>query len=109
MLKAIEFGMEAGIQNIIPDIKAITPRDPARPPKDPSRPVTGRLKDSITYNKLARFSFEIGTLNQAPTYAFYLEFGTPKMPPRSYLRKGLIDNAEKLQSVVAKAIASRLS
>lgn len=79
--------MEAGIQNIIPDIKAITPRDPDRMPKDPSRPVTGRLKDSITYNKIDRFRYEIGTLNQAPSYAFYLEFGTPKMAPRSYLRK----------------------
>jgi HK97 gp10 family phage protein len=108
LLSAIEFGIEASIQTIIPDIVRITPRDPDRLPKDPSRPVTGRLKDSIAYKKNSRFDFSVGTLNKAPSYAYWQEFGTPKMPPRSYLRKGIIDNAEKLYRNFIKAVSSML-
>lgn len=84
---AIEYGMEAGLQNLVPKIKEITPRDPNRMPKDPSQPVTGRLKDSIDYKQLEKFKFILGTLYKAPTYAYYQEFGTTKTPPRSYIRK----------------------
>ena len=108
LLKAIEFGIESAIQSIIPDIVRITPRDPLRLPKDPSRPVTGRLKDSIAYRKNSRFDFSVGTLNKAPSYAYWQEFGTPTMRPRSFLRKGVIDNAEKLYKNFILAVNSRL-
>lgn len=96
----IKDGLSVAAEQLTDDIRAIAPRDPTRPPKDPSRPVTGNLKRSIAYEVNDNLEAKIGVnlqhgLTEGKTpimeYARYQEFGTPNMPARSYLRKGLIE------------------
>ena len=106
--RAIEFGIEAGVQVLTAKIEEITPRDPARPPKDLSRPVTGRLKSSINYRKEWKNNFSIWSMQNPTEYWAAQEFWTPKIPPRSYIRKWAIDNIDLIRNVIIKAVNSRL-
>lgn len=97
-------GLAVAAEQLTDDIRAITPRDPTRPPKDPTRPVTGNLQKSIAYQVTDELEAKIGVnlehnLSEGKTpileYARYQEFGTPNMPARSYLRKGLIEKGKE--------------
>lgn len=92
--QAMEMALVDSVQLLQEEILKITPRDPKRPPKDPSRKVTGDLKRSIDYQQVGQFEFKIGTKQGEAEYGKYLEFGTPRMAPRSFLRQGIIDSKE---------------
>lgn len=90
------------------DVIAITPRDPKRLPLDPSVRVTGDLKRSIDYQQVGELEYKIGTKQWEAEYWKFLEFGTPKMAPRSFLRKWLIDNKDKVLRNFGKRFAQGL-
>lgn len=106
--RALEFWLEAGVQVLAAKIEEITPRDPARPPKNPSVSVTGRLKSSISYRKESKTSYQVWSMQNPTEYGAAQEFWTPKLPPRSYIRKGAIDNIDTIRKVVISAINSQL-
>lgn len=91
---AMEMALLDSVQLLQEEILKITPRDPKRPPKDPSRKVTGDLKRSIDFQQKSQFEFVIGTKQGEAEYGKYLEFGTPRMAPRSFLRQGIIDSKD---------------
>ena len=104
----IKDGLSVAAEQLTDDIRAITPRDPTRPPKDLTRPVTGNLQRSIAYEVNDNLEAKIGVnlqhgLTEGKTpimeYARYQEFGTPNMPARSYLRKGLIEKGKEALDV----------
>lgn len=78
------------------EIIAITPRDTARLPLDPSVKVTWNLKRSIDFQQVWELEYKIGTKQWEAEYWKYLEFGTPRMAPRSFLRKGIADSRDKV-------------
>lgn len=92
--RAMEMALLDSVQLLQEEILKITPRDPKRPPKDPSRKITGSLKRSIDYQQVSQFEFVIGTKQGEAEYWKYLEFGTPRMEPRSFLRQGIIESKE---------------
>lgn len=94
MDRAVEMALLDSVQLLQEEILKITPRDPRRPPKDPSRKITGDLKRSIDYQQVGQFEFVIGTKQGEAEYWKYLEFGTPRMAPRSFLRQGIIDSKD---------------
>jgi HK97 gp10 family phage protein len=86
------------------EILKITPRDPKRPPKDLTAPITWNLKRSISYEKEDDFNFKIWTLQNEAEYWKHLEFGTAWMPPRSFLRKWIIDNKDDIRKHFIKTL-----
>lgn len=62
---------------------------------------TGRLRASITINKLGAFDIEIGTNVE---YASYVEEGTSKMPARPYLRPALARGQQKFMERLQASI-----
>ena len=92
--RAMEMALLDSVQLLQEKILEITPRDPKRLPKDINAKVTWNLKRSIAYQQVWQFEFKIGTNQGEAEYWKFLEFGTPKMAPRSFLRKGIIDNKE---------------
>lgn len=99
---AMEMALVDSVQLLQEKILEITPRDPNRMPKDPSRHVTGNLKRSIDYQQVGKFEFIIGTKMGEAEYGKYLEFWTPNMKPRSFLRKGILDNKDLVAQNFAK-------
>jgi len=91
---AVEKALYDSVLLLQEKIIEITPRDPKRLPLDPSIRVTGNLKRSIDNEKVSSYSYRIGTRQGEAEYGKYLEFGTPHMRPRSFLRKGIIDNKD---------------
>lgn len=92
--KAMEMALLDSVMLLQEKILEITPRDPARLPKDPNAKVTWNLKRSIDYQQIWQFEFKIGTKQGEAEYWKFLEFGTPRMQPRSFLRKWILDNKE---------------
>lgn len=92
---AIEASLIDTVLMLEEEILKITPRDPSRPPLDPTRRVTWNLKRSIGHQQKSKFEFVIGTKQGEAEYWKALEFGTPRMAPRSFLRKGIVDSRDK--------------
>lgn len=59
---------------------------------------TGRLVGSLTYKTLAPLVFEIGSYNVP--YAFWLEFGTPRMEARPFLYPSYQERKEKIKQKI---------
>ena len=103
--KAIDFALTAWVKFLQDKILLITPRDLARPPKNSSRKVTGNLKKSIWSQKISDLEHVVGVRKwfyDTEIYWAYQEFGTVKMPPRSYLRKWLEDNKRDIEAVIQR-------
>lgn len=107
--RAIEMALVDSVQLLQEEILKITPRDPRRPPKDPSRKITGDLKRSIDYQQVGQFEFKIGTKQGEAEYGKYLEFGTPRMAPRSFLRQGIIESKDLVLKNFAKRFKQALN
>lgn len=107
--RAMEVALVDSVQLLTNEIIKITPRDPKRPPKDPSRKVTGDLKRSIDYQQTGKFEFIIGTKQWEAEYWKYLEFGTPRMAPRSFLRQWIADSKDKVLKNFSKRFAQALN
>ena len=128
--RALEKSLLWTVQFLQAQIIDITPRDLERLPqninrKDGKAPmrsthfkpvsvggnwypgITGKLKQSIAHQMQDSLEFKIG-ISAGPTleYAKYLEFGTRRMRPRSFLRKGIIDNKDKAKEVFEKLLKS---
>ncbi len=106
--KALGMALLDSVQLLEEEILKITPRDPRRPPKDPSRRITGNLKRSIGYQQVGEFEYIIGTKQAEAEYWKYLEFWTPRMAPRSFLRKGIIDSKDLVLKNFAKIFKKAL-
>lgn len=100
--KALEGAMFDTVLMWVNEVKKITPRDPARPPNDPSQPVTWNLKRSVSYEKKWKLHYKIWTQQGQAEYWKYLEFWTVFMEPRSFIRKWLFSNKEKLRQNLIK-------
>lgn len=130
---ALEYALIGTAQVGLEEIVKITPRDPKRMPqnidrKDGKKPnrsthfkpvnigghwyqwVSGMLKRSVAMEKTSQFQVRIG-IQRWPTelYGRAQEFGTPRIPPRSFLRKWIIDNNDKLVKRFKSLFKFRLS
>lgn len=108
LIRAGESAIFEWVLLLVDKIVAITPRDLARPPKDLSQTVSGDLKRSIWFAKQSSDHYVVGVKwSRIPfkwneitkekwvppnVYGGFLEFGTVRMKPRSFIRKGLYDN-----------------
>jgi HK97 gp10 family phage protein len=73
--------------------------DPSKPGEYPKK-VRGDLQRSITYTTdKVNHSAQVGT--NLP-YGEYLELGTVKMAPRSFLRRTLIEEQGKIDEIMSK-------
>lgn len=93
--KAVWMALLDTVQLLQWKIIEITPRDPKRLPKYIKAKVTWNLKRSINYQQKWEFEYIIGTTQNEAEYWKFLEFGTSRMQPRSFLRKWLIDNKDE--------------
>ena len=66
--------MESCAKNVAKDAKARAPVD------------TGKLRDSITYNKTGEYEYQIGSDVE---YAIFQELGTVKLSAQPFLRPSL--------------------
>lgn len=105
--EAVDGAIEAGALVYVDGIISITPRDLRRPPKDLNQKVSGDLKISINNKRIGLGKQVVGvrgTGSQADdaikrsqgfegtpveVYAYYQEYGTIRIPPRSFIRRGL--------------------
>lgn len=122
--KEARTAMIAGVQFANAKIIEMTPRDWSRPPKPIDRKdgkppirntgrkpvshgghwyewVTGNLRRSITYEEVWELDFIIWVV-QWPTeeYARAQEFGTSRMPARSFLRRGIIEHSKDISRII---------
>lgn len=110
--EVLEFWLLSWIQVLESKIKDITPRDQNRLPNNPNIKVTGNLRRSISYEKIDNLYYKIWVRSwyfDTEKYWFYQEYWTSKMPPRSFIRKWIIENQKLIQSVINKSILSYLS
>lgn len=119
----IDSAVYAWAKLLLDKILLITPRDYNRPPKNidrkdwkPSRRkwatsknwhryewVTGHLQKSLGIQKISNWKYLVwirGWMYNTEIYWAAQEFGTVKIPPRSYLRKGLEDNMRLVQKAI---------
>lgn len=123
--KALDMALEEWSRMLVDEIVKITPRDPTRPPLDPSRKVTGNLKRSVNYERIDRTHYKvwvqgagvngigiptsIGKGASPAEYGYYLEYWTVRMKPRSFVRKALFDQREKVITYIQKIFNRLLS
>lgn len=115
--KAVDLALWEWARVLQSEIIPITPRDPKRPPKDPSKKVTWNLKRSIQIEKIAFDHYKVGVVwawvqwNQIikqwkgsvpAEYWMFLEFGTIRMKPRSFIRKALVEQKANIEKVINK-------
>lgn len=115
--KAVNLALEEGARVLQGEIVQITPRDPNRLPIDPSKRVTGLLKRSVQYEKVSDTFYKVGVVGAGvkdgqvvsvgkgatpAEYGVYLEFGTIRMKPRSFIRKAFVEQSENIQRVIQK-------
>jgi len=114
---ALDNALEELSQEAVSYVQDITPRDLKRPPKNLNAKVTGSLKRSIWYERSWKFKYKVwskmwakNTLSWEETnnYWFYLEFWTKFMKPRSFLRKWIYWNLNKLQKFLEKKLKNKL-
>jgi HK97 gp10 family phage protein len=65
---------------------------------------TGTLRRSITAQTEDRGNEIVGQVGTNVKYAKFHEFGTRKLPERSFLRSGLADRAPNIKEAIEKAI-----
>lgn len=136
--KALDDSLQLTALKMVGDIQKITPRDKDRLPnninrKDGQAPrrqggvvniggnfypqVTGSLKRSIAFQRVHSLSYKVGsaqagknskTGEQTNAYGMALEFGTKHMKPRSFLRKGILDNVASTNRFFANQLKQRL-
>ncbi len=130
--RALELALLGATQFVQSKIVPITPRDAERLPQNINRKdglaptrstyfkpvsiggnwysgISGKLKQSIAHEAVSPLEQKIGvTVGTANAYAKYLEFGTRTMRPRSFLRKGIIDNQKGAMDVFRKLFNSAL-
>lgn len=85
------------------EVVKITPRDPQRPPKNMKANVTGNLKKSIGIQKVTPLSYLVGVREwfyNTEEYGFYQEYGTIRIPPRSFLRKALLEKSPMIVKTI---------
>lgn len=107
--RAMEMALVDSVQLLQERVLEITPRDPKRLPKNVNAKVTWNLKRSIAYQQVWQFEFKIGTNQGEAEYWKFLEFGTPHMAPRSFLRKGIIDNKDEVLANFKKRFKQALN
>lgn len=116
--KALDMALEEWSRMLVDEIVKITPRDPARPPLDPSRKVTGNLKRSINYERVDGTRYKVGVQGAGinvrwlpisigkgaspAEYWYYLEYGTVRMKPRSFIRQALFEQREKVIAYIQR-------
>lgn len=114
---ALDNALEELSMEAVWNIQDITPRDLKRPPKDLNAKVTWSLKRSIWYERVWKMKYKVWSKMWAKnslswedvtTYWFDLEFWTKYMKPRSFIRKWVYDNLEKMQRFLAKSIKNKL-
>lgn len=129
---ALDFALLWATQFLQAKILDIAPRDLERLPeninrKDGKKPkrsthfkpiniagswysgISGKLKQSISHEQAGQLEYKIGiVLWTANEYAKFLEFGTRKMRPRSFLRKWLADNEEEAINVFKSLLANKM-
>ena len=71
-------------------------------PGEPPRYRTGALRASVANE--ARWGGMVQRVGTPLKYGFWLEWGTPRMSPRPWLRPGLRRNASKLAEFVLNAV-----
>lgn len=122
--KEARIAMIAGVQFANTKIVEITPRDWSRPPQDIDRKdgkaprrsrgrqpvshgghwyagVTGNLRRSVTYEEVGELDFIIGVVQwPVEEYAKAQEFGTSRMPARSFLRRGIIEHNKEIIRII---------
>lgn len=114
----VDASLMAGADVAVRKIGEVTPRDLKRLPKSINRKdgkapqrkwgvvmiggnyytgVTGILKDSIKHEKAGDLKHDVGVLQwPASPYARAQEFGTVRIPPRPYVRKGFFENIDDI-------------
>lgn len=65
---------------------------------------TGQMKRSIHPEVESSTVVKIGTDITDPPYPFFLEYGTSRMPPYSFLRPALDENKDKARREIRKAL-----
>jgi HK97 gp10 family phage protein len=130
----LEVALQIAVLEMVKDIQKITPRDKKRLPnninrKDGQKPnrrggvvniggnyypqVTGSLKRSIGHQRLDKRNYLVGsaqggknskTGEQTNAYGLFLEFGTKHMKPRSFVRKGILDNMSKINKIFSEEL-----
>lgn len=122
--KEVRTAMLAGVQYGAGKIVEMTPRDWTRPPqninrkdgKAPTRKsgrqpvsrwgnwyegVTGNLRRSISYEERWTLDFIIWVVQwPVEEYARAQEFGTSKIPARSFLRRGIIQHNKEIMGII---------
>lgn len=108
--KAMKWWLLSVSQLAVEKISDIAPRDKERMPKDPSQKVTWNLKRSIWFDEVGDLEFDIGVAqgDEAENYAWHQEFWTVHMEARSYLRKGIVDNADEFTRQYAYVVQQLL-
>lgn len=103
--KAIEIAMEAVGMEAEGDVKEVTP---VGTPESTGIPyyVGGNLRNSITheYDKENHTEY-IGTVVE---YAPYVELGTSKMDARPFLKRGITENLDKYNDILADHIEANM-
>jgi hypothetical protein len=87
-------------------IKKLAPRsDLQQPVQHPEVPTTWRLEESIHHRKNTNkeYSYRIGTPTSV-TYAEYQEYWTRYIPPRSFLRRWLLDYSTEVERYFEKLL-----
>jgi len=67
-------------------------------PGEPPHVQTGFLKKNIAYELVGNDTAHVGA-NKDVKYAYWLEYGTPKMKARPYLRPALIREKKKILKI----------
>lgn len=67
-------------------------------PGEPPRKQTGRLRASITWERMGR-SVRVGT---NLLYGLWLELGTARMAARPWLRRSLAECADRIRAILSK-------
>lgn len=82
-------------------------------PGNPPFSRTGRLRNSITFDRTGRLAWGFGTALVDPKsrrpYGRFLELGTGKMAPRPFLRPVLVRDRRRLEDAFSRTAARRLA
>ena len=77
-------------------------------PDNPPAVDTGTLRRSITYN-VNGLKGEVGSTLKNPPYGAYLEYGTSRMKPRTWLKPATDKNRGEIQKLLVNAMIKGVS
>lgn len=136
--QAIDWALEEWARALVDEIVQLTPRDRERPPKNINRKdwktpnrkwgvvsrwwnfytaVTGALKKSIDKQKKSDTHYVVWVIGKWASlwrwanpseYWKYLEYGTVRMKPRSFIRLAFLKNREKIERLMQNVFRSLL-